>query len=304
MFQCYSAYGLTIASELVCPELLPAAEGAEPDVTVSVGRVPERIDAPVRVNGPIQIGHGVFQLLIDGVARYRTTGGRRIVVDPLPGAAEADVRLHLLGTVFGAALHMLGRLPLHAGSVAVDGRAYAFCGDSGAGKSTLSAALHRRGLPTLCDDVGVVAPEADGTVRFFPGFPRLKLWRDTLDHFGIDPRPLVRDRTRTAKYHLRLRAAFHSQPLPLAGVYLLDRAEADAPPTVEPLTRYETIATLIAHTYRRALVRRIGDPAGHLHQCARIAARVAGYRFRRPWSLARLDESAERLLEPVRRGRG
>ena len=300
----YTIYGLTVASELACPELLPAVGDGSPDVAVLLGRVPERIADPLHDDGHLQIGPGAFQVLIDGVARYRVTGGRTVVVDPLAGADEGDVRLYLLGTVLGAALHQRGRLPLHGAAMAVDGRVHVFCGDSGAGKSTLAAALNRRGLPLLCDDVGVVAPEADGTVRFFPGFPRLKLWRDTLDHFGIDPRPLVRDRTRTAKYHLRLRAAFHSQPLPLAGVYLLDRAEADAPPTVEPLTRYETIATLIAHTYRRALVRRIGDPAGHLHQCARIAARVAGYRFRRPWSLARLDESAERLLEPVRRGRG
>lgn len=300
----YTLYGLTIASELRCPELVPIKDGGDPDIAVVVGPVPERIPDPLHANGQVQIGRGVFQVLIAGVARYRVTGGRRIVVDPLAGADDGDVRLHLLGTALGAALHQQGRLPLHGAAVVVDGLAHVFCGDSGAGKSTLAAVLNRRGLPLLCDDVGVVAPDMDGTIRVFPGFPRLKLWRDALDHFGIDARPLMRDQTRREKYHMRLRHSFQGQPVPLAGVYLLDRTDANARPEVEPLTRCETIATLIAHTYRRALVRRVGDPAAHLRQCARIVAAVGGYRFRRPWSLARLEPSADRLIDHLRRGAG
>ena len=40
----YSAFGLTIASELECPELLPGK--GKPDVTISYGKVPDNIANP------------------------------------------------------------------------------------------------------------------------------------------------------------------------------------------------------------------------------------------------------------------
>ena len=40
-FHCYRAFGLTIASEIVCPELLPS-QGI-PDLTIQYGNVPNTL---------------------------------------------------------------------------------------------------------------------------------------------------------------------------------------------------------------------------------------------------------------------
>jgi hypothetical protein len=289
----YSAYGLAIASELECPELvsLPADVDIDADVTISLGTVAQEISEPRHVIRRIQIGDGIFQFDLEGIARYRVVAGHEIRIDIYPDAAPEHVRLYLLGTVFGALLHQLGRLPLHASAIAVDGCAFAFCGHSGAGKSTLAAALQRRGHALLCDDIGVVVPGDGGEPLFYPGFPRIKLWRDALEHFGINHGTLTRDWVRADKYHLQLQDALQQQPLPLHGVFFLQRGESGTPPAVHPLSARESIPLLVRHTYRPRLARQVGDGRSHFRQCAALAQQVAQHCYLRPWGLEKLDES-------------
>lgn len=293
----YHLYGLNIDSALPCPELFAQTgpQTANPDCAWQLAHLGPELDQASFANARVQIAPGVYQFLIDDVARYRIEHGERILIDPAPDAAEGDVRLWLLGTALGALLHQRGLLPLHVSALALDGAAYAFCGDSGAGKSTLAAALHRRGLALLTDDVGLAVPQADA-VRFYPGFPRIKLWRDALAHFGLDHRPLIRDLTRTDKFHLRLEEGFHPEPLPLRRLYVLERS-ADAATHIQPVRGHEAIDLIRAHTYREGLARRLGRAADHLTACGRIAQRVAVFRFQRPWDLARIDAGIDALLE-------
>lgn len=309
----YQVFGLTLSSDLECPELLPGPNASQADIQVRVASLAGVFDQASFSNDRVQIGTGIYQFLIEGVARYRVEVGRRILIDPVLTADPGDIRLWLLGTALGALLHQRGLLPLHVSALALDGAAFAFCGDSGAGKSTLAAALHRRGLPLLTDDVGLAVPKAVppagfetstavDAITFYPGFPRLKLWRDALDHFGLDHRPLIRDLTRVDKYHLRLDAddGFHAQPLPLRRLYLLERGADDDAVRIEPVRGHEAITLIQANTYRRGLVHRLGRAGEHLRQCGRIAQGVRVYRLSRPWDLARLDATVDSLLVHLR----
>lgn len=298
----YRLFGLAVASDLECPELIAAPADENVDIHITLETVPETIDAPLHVNRRVQVGQGVYQFRVDDIARYRIEQGRTIRVEPYPGADAGDVRLFLLGTAIGALLHQQGRLPLHVCAVAVDGGAHAFCGESGAGKSTLAAAFHQRGLPVLCDDVGLAVPGPDGAALFYPGFPRIKLWQDALDHFDIDNVPLIRDQTRADKYHLMLRDTFHGAPLPFRRLYELARGDAETEARIEALAHHDTIGLLIQNTYRPGMVRRIGDPLAHLRQCGHVAGAIRGFRYTRPWNLARIDASLDRLLDHLSTG--
>lgn len=293
----YRLFGLTVAAGLECPELISIASTDAVDIRITLGHVPETIEHPQHATAWVQVGKGVFQFLIDGVARYRVENGSSIRVDPLPGASEGDVRLYLLGMAMAALLHQRHLLPLHVCAVALNGEAYAFCGASGAGKSTLAAAFHHAGLPLLCDDVGVAIPDADGKVLFYPGFPRIKLWRDALDHFGINSSPLVRDLSRGEKFHLILHNVFQEQPLPLRRLYSLERGDAGASPRIDPLTRHQAIALLLEHTYRVELVRPLGNVTEHLRQCGLVAKTVGAFQYVRPWRLDRLETSLSFLFD-------
>jgi hypothetical protein len=47
----YTAFGLCIASEIACPELLPGTE-APPDLTICCGIVPRELDGETILKGP------------------------------------------------------------------------------------------------------------------------------------------------------------------------------------------------------------------------------------------------------------
>lgn len=291
----YRVYGLTLDSELECPELIVVPAQGPAEVRIRIAALEPDLAGATDRGERAQFAPGIYQFLIEGVARYRVERGESILVDPLPGAAAGDVRLWLLGTALGALLHQRGLLPLHVSALALGGAAYAFCGDSGAGKSTLAAALHRRGLRVLTDDVGLAVPDADH-VLFHPGFPRIKLWRDALDHFGLDTALLTRDLTRADKYHLQLVEGFQGEPLPLRRLYVLERAADDAI-RIEPVRGHGVIALILAHTYRPSLVRRLGWAGEHLRECGRLVRGVSVFSFSRPWRLDRLDPSLEALLD-------
>src|SRR5580658_2928398 len=147
----HAAFGLRLRSAVALPELPAIADdGIPPDVTLELGRVPRRLEGAVDVDPAMQATAGRFQLDVPA-GRFLVSEGRRILVDPGPGASEADLRPYLLGTVIGALCHQRGLLPLHAAAVLCADGAVAFAGPSGAGKSTLAAQLHALGRTVLAD---------------------------------------------------------------------------------------------------------------------------------------------------------
>src|SRR5271165_534370 len=162
----YRAYGLSIDSDFALPELAPvgqtpwSAAGAlaglcaptrevgqgadcgpggpphQPDVTIRAGSVSETLDQPYAVGVLYRAAPGRFLLSIPGIARYLALDGRMIVIDRAAGADDADVRVFLLASVFGALLHQRGVLPLHGSAVAAGPGAVLFLGASVSGKST------------------------------------------------------------------------------------------------------------------------------------------------------------------------
>lgn len=294
----YTIFGLTVDSQLECPELMPGLADAEPDFRIIQDDIPEQLEGATQRTRYGQYAPGTYQLQIDEVARYRVEGGQVIRVNPDPGAAEGDVRLWLLGTCLGALLYQRGLLPLHVSAVAVDGQAFAFCGESGAGKSTLAAALHRQGFPLLTDDVGLAVPGGDG-VLLYPGMPRIKLWRDTLKHFGMDTDPgLIRDLTRTDKFHLPVNQRFQLSALPLQCVYNLERTN-DGCTTIVQESGYRGIQILLRNTYRPHFPHYMGLASKQLIQCGLVAKKTKVFRFLRPWDSEQPESSLQKLQHHI-----
>lgn len=162
--------------------------------------------------------------LFPGVARMLIERPDRIVVEMLPGAAESDMRAYLFGIGFGTLVHMRGLVPLHVSAILTPDGVVAFTGPSGAGKSTRVAELHfRHGWPMICDDVAVLHPDDDGPL-LHAGMNRIKLWKDAVERFGIEPSRLVRDLTREDKFHLLAPEMFVADAQPLARLEVLGGA--------------------------------------------------------------------------------
>ncbi|WP_269747040.1 sulfotransferase domain-containing protein [Elstera litoralis] len=222
----YALCGLRIVSELPLPDLLKwNGDDRVPDVEIRLGTVPDRLERPVFEGPLLQVGaDGDCRYAVAGVAAYYVENGRHVTIQPYMDPTAPDVRVFLLGSVFGFLCHSRGLVPLHAGCVEINGRAVAFAGASGVGKSTLTAAFLRRGYRVLADDVTVVEVAAPGGPRVLPSFPRIKLWRDSLDGLGLCADGLERSRAQLEKFHLRVEGCFSAEPLPLAAIYHLTMA--------------------------------------------------------------------------------
>lgn len=291
----YTAFGLLIRSELGLPELpLAPASGGNEIVNVSTGVVPAELTGP-HVSGPgFQIGDDDFLLSVADVARYRVRGGSEIVVEAMAGASERNVRLFLLGTAFGILCHQRGLLPLHANAVQIGKCAVAFAGQSGAGKSTLAGYFHDKGYNVLCDDVCVVS-FSSGRPMAWPGIPRLKLRRDSLEALRKDETGLEPVADGVDKYHLPIVPASVTEPLPLARVYLLDEPRSDVIDEITPVTGADALSAIMIQTYRHEFLELMGAARRRFEQNVALLKNVSVFRAPLRRGFDAFAATAERL---------
>lgn len=287
----YQLFGLRVVSEMALPELFEADAGPA-DVTIGFGR----LDPDCGGEPAISASAGEMVMRVAGVARYRVRGGSEIAVEPVPGTAARNIRLYLLGSVFGAILHQRGLLPLHANAVELEGRAVAFLGHSGAGKSTLAAWFHDRGYRILADDVCVVSFDEAGRPLAHGGVPRLRLWRDALERGGRDAEDFELSYEDWEKYDVPTTAVPASAPLPLSHIYLLRKAPEGAGGVAVRLDGVAAVEALMTNTYRGAYLRLMGQAERHLRDSLRLAQTVPVFRADRRWGIEAFDAEAG-LLE-------
>ncbi|MFD2328165.1 aldolase [Cohnella sp. GCM10020058] len=297
----YRAFGLDMASTIRLPELPPAVAGrtaGSPDVTIDTAD-------PVTLREELEASGSNFSLtregsrflfLIPDTAVYCIDEGRHISVAPLPGADPEKVRVYLLGTCFGALLLIRGLLPLHGSAVVIGGKAYAFVGDSGAGKSTLAAALVGMGHRLLSDDVVAVMAGVDGKPYVMPAYPQQKLWRESLDGLGMHAAPYRTIYRETEKFAVPVAERFGSDPVPLAGVFELGRAEGMRI-GVSRIPVLERLRVMLQHTYRQALIPRLGLVDWHFRAASGIASGITVGRLSRPSAGFTARELAEIMIQ-------
>ncbi len=147
----YTLCGWRVRSELALPELLPwTGESREPDVVITISRVIPPATPPIHTLPFSQIWpDGGYLFTLETVGRYWVASGKTVVIEPVENAREADLRVFLLGTVFGVLCHQRRLLPLHASAVRMGMGAVVMAGDCGVGKSTLAAGLLQRGYPLV-----------------------------------------------------------------------------------------------------------------------------------------------------------
>jgi hypothetical protein len=284
----YHAFGLNIHSEIPFPDM-PRME-RYPDVVIQNGKVPREIPNAKMKGVRYQAGPGAFILQVDGIARYHVAEGSTIIVEREPDAADEEVLLFLMGSAMGALLHQRNILPLHASAVQVDGKAVLFIGPSSIGKSTLAGGFQKRGYAILADDVCAVSENGNGEVRVIPGFPRLKLWADTLKKLETEKSGLTQVRLDQdfKKYFVPFGHAC-TKPTPVRTVFLLKDTNTDRF-EVSELNGMSRIEPLINNTYRVRFLEGLGGKQAHFRQCSNLADHARVIKLVRPRKGFRLEE--------------
>ncbi len=289
----FHLYGLIAESDWLLPECLPASLGAEPDIFIINGIVPENGIDPLSEDMYEQSIESEFWLDVEEVARYWIRNGNEIIIEPYPGADEESIRVFLLGSAIGALLFQRGLLLIHGNAIEVNGACAICVGDSGAGKSTLAAAFLQHGYRLLADDVVPVDENGMAT----PGFPRIKLWGDTARQLGIETDGLRRIMPDMDKYNVPLGERFCNTPLPVKWVYVLDAVDEnfDCLP-YEGMARFEPLHD---NTYRVHFLEHMDLKPRHLQQVADLAGRIRMAKIQRPKSGFRMNELVQFILDDI-----
>jgi hypothetical protein len=299
----YSTYGLSIHSDTCLPGLsqLPAFANG-PALLLSAKTRPEWVDEAFHLGSRIihnlpdepeavdpafmvtEYGkEAFFQLAYTDGARFLLDGAAtRIWGQCNPPLTLEDLITYFVGPVLGFALRRRGATALHASTVCIDGIAAAMCGAAGAGKSTTAAAFALRGTPVVSEDISVVA-ERDGGFSILPGYPRVCLWPEAVEHLFGSPESLPRLTPTWEKCYLALDGTgtrFEAQPCPLLAVYfLMPRVDDPAAPYIEGMTPREAVVELVQNTYMNYVLTR-EQRAAEFDLLGRLAEHVV---FRRAY---------------------
>lgn len=295
----YSGYNLKIRSEISLPSLPVSPGHSRPNVTIRLGRVMRpTLSESQRFEFHVSDVGAYFRWPHLGAFFVRS--GEEIIVEPAPGAEDADLRLPLLGPVWAVLLHQRKFFVLHASAVAVNGRGVAFLGRKGQGKSTTIATLYRRGHTLIADDTVAVVFDSEGAPALLPGFPLIKLWPDAAMHsLREDPADLPQLATNLEKRLREVTDRFSGSTMPLSSICVLSTGETLRLQRVQP---GGAIPHLIAHSYVSRygnLLLKGSDASAHLLSISSLARTVPVYLLERPRSVDLLDQSAKLIEESV-----
>ena len=293
----YRAFALALGSELALPGL-PVTDD-KPGVLIRRAAIP-----PWQGEPTVQYGERLRVRGQECAVRFkalpfaaRITDGNLIEFEADPAKDEIS-SLHVLGTCAGALLFQRGLLPLHGNTIATPSGAVMVLGRIGSGKSTTTMALLGRGHRLVADDISPVLFEGDQP-RVLPGFPRLKLWKNTLEEFGLDPLEFRRLRPGMDKFHYPVDSMFCATPQELTAAYVLQPGNFPEV-RIRSLSGMEKLEGLRPHLYKIRFRDAIRNWPALLGKVCRLADRVSVNIVERPREGMSIEAVADAIDGHVR----
>lgn len=226
-------------------------------------------------------------------ARFHVADGRTVAIElTRTGVKPAALRQMVLHYCVPALLNQRGFFALHANALSTAAGAVVLAGHSGGGKSTLHAALLARGVPMLSDDVTVL--RADGeAISVLPGMRRYRMVADAVAQVRPpNDRSVALGGPRNKVALWAPTTLFHSEPAPLAAVYVLE----PYPGAVLSMTRVAGFAAFrMLQTQSYPPLESMALPQ-HIQSFAALVGRLRVYHVRRPVDRWTVDELAELVL--------
>lgn len=294
----YRVFGLSLASDLACPELLQV-EPAAPDIVFRLGDVPESLENPADSGARWQTAPGLYLLNLVRVARFLVRDGSEIIIQPRPGVAEDRVRTFLLSACLSVVLHQRRLFAVHCSGVHTGSGAVLFSGNSGMGKSSLVSAFLERGYKILADDMLALSFDEQGRVMALPGFPQVKLWADSARALGRSTEGLRRVTPEHERFVAPEVERFDPTPAPLRAIYFL-RVHNKPEFVLEPLAHTPRFNALLDHTWQKLTLPGLGLREWHFLTGARIASRVYAARLTRPQEPLDILQAADLVEKDLR----
>ena len=230
--------------------------------------------------------------------------GETIDIAWTPAMLFQDIVAYLLGPVLGCILRLRGVTCLHGAVMAIEEGAIAIIGPKGAGKSTTAAFFVQQGRPLLSDDIAPLV-NRDGQFWVQPGYPCLRLWPKAIDILcssQVNNLPLVLSFSEKRYFPLALKdrevasRQFQLTPLPLVGIYLLDRFDTGASPSLLPMTLAMSLVSLVRNTYVDYVLSETGR-SREFRELGQLVSGIPVKQVRRPENLEILPKLYQIILQ-------
>jgi hypothetical protein len=263
-------------------------------VTVHYGDVPENLEQVLGQGVLYQASANQFLLKMDDIAHYLIQNGNEIIVQPQANSISSDIRVFLLGSGIGALLHQRGLLVLHAAALYTELGAVLFCGVSGSGKSTLLGEFLRRGYSMMVDDVCAIVVDLQKNLTVLPGYPRTRLWLDSVKKLDQNIEQMVRTRAKMEKYERQVPDQYWDQTTNLRKIYLLTEHNQDEI-ILEKIPRIHTFNLVLRNTYRHQFLDGLNMRGSHFESVTAVAQQIQVTRIQRPRHGFQLTELADNI---------
>lgn len=300
----YTAYGLTIESEILLPELTRVADNddRQADVTITYGIVPKSLPDALKGNRYFQVSRNEFYFYVPEIAHYYVGFGKTIIVEPDENAAAHRIRLFILGSCMGMLFIHRNILAIHGGAVEIDNQGVIIAGETGAGKSTLVSAFVKEGYKYLSDDVSVIVnDDLNFGVKVLPAYPQYKLCKDAMNYLGYNVELFEQIANDKEKYAVPLNKSFQSNPIPLEFIFeiMIDDSGEDQIRAYE-LFGSEKVMALINNVYRKEFYDLIGLTPVCFKHCISIIKNIRMFRIIRPVSAFSVERQQEIIFDLIK----
>ena len=272
----FSAYGLTIASELPLLHTQPLAD--KPDIRIRFKDF--KPESEVQLNGIEQL-YGA----LPNIADFLVQKGCELIVYPVAGVDPELLRVSVLAAGMAVILRQRGYLILHGSSVCIGSEAIAFLGHSGWGKSTLATAFHSQGHDLITDDVLAIDIQTEGCFAI-PSYPLVKLLPDSAATAATRLSSPIGFGAATNKCIHPVETQFFGRSIPLKKLYLLGGKLS----TIEPVSGTQAFMSLVS--YSRTMNTLVGPDfmRTHFEQCQHLLKTVPVAQLPKRQSLQQLPE--------------
>ncbi|MGV3466511.1 MAG: aldolase [Heyndrickxia sp.] len=298
----YSAFGLTLQSEISFPELNQVYDiKLKEDIVIEKKNLNQLWNQLYDNKSKFITMETSVMFQVTDTAIFLVEKGKKIVVSPIGVLGDDKIRLFILGTCMSIVLMQRRILPLHGSAIEIDGKAYAFIGKRGAGKSTLASTFVNEGFKLISDDIVPILINSNKIPTVIPSYPQQKLWEESLFRLGLENhlyRPLF---DRETKYAVPVQTSFVSEKLPLAGIFELIPYEEDNI-SFKSINSLEQFYTIYLHTFRNFLIPRLGLMEWHFETSSILLKNVKLIRVSRPNSWFSAKSLLELILNTIKQG--
>ncbi|GLX67685.1 hypothetical protein [Paenibacillus glycanilyticus] len=257
----YTAYGLRLASEMELPELMTAMDdGSEPDAWITFADLSE-----FTANwqpGKKYIADDEKVLIYEPNVAFYCVKHNQIQVMPIKQTEAGQYRLTIIRICCSMLLVRREIAPINAGGVVINGKAYAVIADYGTGQLALEAFMEA-GYKLLGDEILAIAMNGKtNELTAYPGYPVAKM--------------------------------FHNEPLPLAGVLEIERANTHQI-SISQITLLQRVQLFRNQSYLQLILREMNLEKWLFTFATRVALSIPFYQIKQPL----IGYSEQRLVHQI-----